>query len=118
SRALTLSNLTRVQFNLTPANILTASLLYNYIDADRTGLSFLEPVETTVNRRQNLYFTSIRDQWFFGRGTGCTSTSGRRASKYPARSPAAAPGFTTASTLSMTSTRSTACLAARIAAGH
>ncbi|MGH9662606.1 MAG: TonB-dependent receptor domain-containing protein [Bryobacteraceae bacterium] len=66
---MTLSNLTRVQFNLTPANILTASLLYNYIDADRTGLSFLEPAETTVNRRQNLYFTSIRDQWFFGRGT-------------------------------------------------
>ncbi|MGH9659806.1 MAG: carboxypeptidase regulatory-like domain-containing protein, partial [Bryobacteraceae bacterium] len=49
SRALTLSNLTRAQFNLTPANIVTASLLYNYTDADRTGLSFLEPAETTVN---------------------------------------------------------------------
>ncbi len=68
SRDLTASNLTRFQVNLTPSNILTASLLYNYIDQDRSGLSFLDPVETTLNRRQNLYFTSIKDQIYFSGG--------------------------------------------------
>jgi hypothetical protein len=43
SRALTSSNLTRVQVNLAPANILTASLLVNYVNEDRNGLSFLDP---------------------------------------------------------------------------
>jgi hypothetical protein len=68
SRDLTASNLTRLQVNLTPSNILIASLLYNYIDQDRSGLSFLSPVETTLNRRQNLYFTSIKDQKYFSGG--------------------------------------------------
>jgi hypothetical protein len=69
SRDLTASNLTRLQVNLTPSNILTGSFLYNYIDQDRSGLSFLNPVETTLNRRQNLYFTSIKDQIYFAGGT-------------------------------------------------
>lgn len=66
--ALTLSNLTRLQVNLNPSNILTGSLLVNYAFDDQRGLSFLDPVETTVNRRQNLYFTSIRDQIYFPGG--------------------------------------------------
>jgi len=68
SRSITSSDLTRVQVNLTPANILTGSFLINYIHRDRYGLSFLEPVETTVNRRQNLYMSAIKDQIYFGRG--------------------------------------------------
>lgn len=68
SRDLTLSDLTRLQVNLTPSNILTGSLLYNYIDRTRNGLSFLNPVETTVNLREDLYFTSIKDQKYFSSG--------------------------------------------------
>ena len=68
SRDVTLSDLTRLQVNLTPSNILTGSLLYNYIDLSRNGLSFLNPVETTVNRRQDLYFVSLKDQMYFHNG--------------------------------------------------
>ena len=68
SRALSSSNLTRLQVNLSPSNILTGSLLVNYGDDTRNGLSFLNPVETTVNRRQNLYFISIKDQIYFHNG--------------------------------------------------
>ncbi len=69
ARALTASNLTRLQVNLTPSNILTASVLYNYTDDTRRGLSFFDPAETTINRRQDLYFTSVRNQKYFGRGS-------------------------------------------------
>ncbi|MEO7653088.1 MAG: hypothetical protein ABIZ80_21735, partial [Bryobacteraceae bacterium] len=62
------SDLMRVQVNLTPANILAASFLYNYADQARNGLSFLDPVETTINRRQTLYFASLKDQVYFHRG--------------------------------------------------
>jgi len=68
TRSVTTSNLTRFQVNLTPANILTASVLLNYIDRYRNGLSFLEPVEATTNRRQNLYLGSIKDQIYFRGG--------------------------------------------------
>ena len=46
---LTVSDLSRFQVNLTPANILTASFLYNRADSNRNGLSILNPVETTTN---------------------------------------------------------------------
>ncbi|MFN0170535.1 MAG: carboxypeptidase regulatory-like domain-containing protein [Bryobacteraceae bacterium] len=68
SRALSSSNLTRVQANLTSANILTASLLLNIVSDSRRGLSFLDPVETTINRRNNYLFGSIKDQHTFHRG--------------------------------------------------
>jgi hypothetical protein len=67
-RSLTGSDLTRLQVNLSPSNILTGSLLVNYTGDHRTGLSFLDPVETTVNRRQTLYFTSAKDQVYFPGG--------------------------------------------------
>src|SRR5713101_4570638 len=68
SRALASSNLTRLQVNLAPSNILTGSLLVNFVDENRNGLSFLDPVETTINRRQNLYFASAKDQIYFHNG--------------------------------------------------
>jgi hypothetical protein len=68
SRGLTASNLTRVQVNLTPANILSASFLFNYSDRDRYGLDLLHPSETTTSRRGEMYFTSIRDQHYFKGG--------------------------------------------------
>ena len=68
SRALSASNHTRVQVNLTPGNILTASFLYNQAEDKRRGLSFLDPAETTVNRDLNSYFTSIKDQFYMPGG--------------------------------------------------
>jgi len=68
SRSLTTSNLTRFQVNLTPANILTGSFLFNYGDDNRHGLSFLDPIETTTDQRQNLYMTTLRDQIYFRGG--------------------------------------------------
>ncbi len=64
--SLTASDLSRFQVNLTPANILTASFLYNRADSNRNGLSILNPVETTTNSRQALYMSTIRDQHYFG----------------------------------------------------
>jgi hypothetical protein len=68
TRALTSNNLTRVQANLTPSNIFTAGLLVNYFHARRAGLSFLNPAETTTNRRHRFVMTTIRDQAYFARG--------------------------------------------------
>jgi hypothetical protein len=66
--SLTASNLSRFQVNLTPSNILTGGFLINYLDAPRHGLSFLDPVETTINRSQNMYMSTIKDQIYFRRG--------------------------------------------------
>ena len=60
------SNLSRFHVNLTPANILTASFLYNLADTNRNGLSILNPAETTTNIRQATYMSTIRDQHYFG----------------------------------------------------
>jgi len=80
SRSLTTSNLSRFQVNVTPANILTGSLLVNYGDDNRHGLSFLNPIETTVNNRNHLYVSTVRDQHYFGSGAlievGFSATQG------------------------------------------
>jgi len=65
ARGLNASNLTRLQVNLTPAHILSGSFLVNYLDTRKSGLSFLNPAETTVNRNLNYYMTAIRDQVYF-----------------------------------------------------
>ncbi len=62
----TASDLSRFQVNLSPANILTASFLYNLTDTNRYGLSILNPVETTTNIRQTTYMSTVRDQHYFG----------------------------------------------------
>lgn len=68
SRSLTLSNLTRIQVNLNPANLLTAGYLLNYIDSNRKGLSFLDPVETTIHQRRNFSLATIKEQMYLSRG--------------------------------------------------
>jgi len=60
------SNLSRFHINITPANILTASFLYNLAETNRNGLSILNPAETTTNIRQATYMSTIRDQHYFG----------------------------------------------------
>jgi Carboxypeptidase regulatory-like domain len=59
------SSLTRFQVNLTPSNILTGGFLANLYDTSRSGLSFLTPAQATVDRRQTLFMTTIRDQIYF-----------------------------------------------------
>ena len=62
------SDLTRFQINLTPGNILTGGFLYNRDDSHRQGLSILTPVESTLNQRDALYMSTIRDQSYFTGG--------------------------------------------------
>jgi Carboxypeptidase regulatory-like domain len=68
SSGITVNDLTRFQANLTPGNILTGSMLVNHANLRRNGLTFLDPIETTTNRRQNLYMYSLKDQWYFSGG--------------------------------------------------
>jgi hypothetical protein len=82
TNSLTVSDLSRFQVNITPANILTASFLYNRSDTNRYGLSILNPVETTTNIRQATYMSTIRDQHYFGGALldiGFADTRGRLA---------------------------------------
>ncbi len=68
SRSLDGSNLTRIQVNLAPSNILTAGYLINYGDVNRNGLSFLDPVQTTLHVRRGLHMATIKDQIYFHGG--------------------------------------------------
>ncbi|HUB82674.1 MAG TPA: carboxypeptidase regulatory-like domain-containing protein [Bryobacteraceae bacterium] len=67
-RGTDLNDLNRFQVNLTSANILTASFLYNLSDSNHNGLSALNPVETTLSQRRTLYMSTIRDEHYFGHG--------------------------------------------------
>ncbi len=53
---------------MTNSQILTVSFLSNIGDDKRNGLSFLNPAETTLNRRQALFLGTIKDQWMVGGG--------------------------------------------------
>ncbi|MBK9169818.1 MAG: TonB-dependent receptor [Bryobacterales bacterium] len=68
SRALSSSNLTWAQVNLSAANILTTGFLYNYGGDRRFGLTVLDPAETTLNRRRTYQLATIKDQHYFHRG--------------------------------------------------
>src|SRR5262249_26063764 len=56
------------QINLSNANILYVGLLFNFQYAPRSGLSFLDPRETTVDRRSRQWFGYVKDQHAFSRG--------------------------------------------------
>ncbi|MEK7404160.1 MAG: TonB-dependent receptor [Acidobacteriota bacterium] len=62
------SNLLHTQVNLSPSHILYAGILTNVWNAPRTGLSILNPPETTVDRRSRQWFFNIKDQVYFRRG--------------------------------------------------
>ena len=53
------------QINLSQKNILFIGVLFNYWYAPRSGLTFLDPLETTVNRRSNQWFGYVKDQHAF-----------------------------------------------------
>ncbi len=62
-------NLLRTQFNITPSNILFAGLLTNVFNAGHSGLSALNPPETTVNLHTFQQFFDVKDQIYFGHGS-------------------------------------------------
>jgi hypothetical protein len=64
----TISDLSRFQVNLTPSNNLTGGVLLNLGDRTRSGLSFVNPAETTTNMRQTLVMSTLHDQQYFGGG--------------------------------------------------
>lgn len=64
----TVSDQSRFQVNLTPTNSITGAVLLNLTDRTRSGLSFLNPAETTTNMRQTMVMSSVRDQQYFSRG--------------------------------------------------
>jgi hypothetical protein len=68
ARSFTVNNLSRAQVNLTPSNILSGGLLVNFTDAEHRGLSFIDPLETTIDQRQNWLLLTLKDQIYFRRG--------------------------------------------------
>lgn len=64
-----LSNLLHLQHNLTPGQIFSGGVLVNVFNAPRSGLSVLDPVETTVDRRARQWFFYVRDQAYLSRRT-------------------------------------------------
>jgi hypothetical protein len=68
THAFTGSELMRLQWNISDAQILTASFLLNLSDSVRAGLSFLTPASTTTNRRGTLFLGAIKDQFMIGGG--------------------------------------------------
>ena len=62
------SNLIKVQENVTPANILTAGLLYNNYHSPYDGISSLTPQQSTVKRNTIAWFPYLRDQQSFADG--------------------------------------------------
>lgn len=65
TRGLTTTGLSRLQWNLRPDNIFTASLLVNGERNSRYGLTLVNPEEATSTHRRTLYLTSFRDQHYY-----------------------------------------------------
>ena len=62
------SNLAKVQVNLTQSNILSGSFLINHFHSDYDGLSFFTPKETALIRDDGAYLATIKDQHYFSNG--------------------------------------------------
>lgn len=62
-------NLLHTQVNLSRRQILHAGFLANLWYAPRTGLTALDPLETTIDRRTRQWFFHVRDQVSFENGT-------------------------------------------------
>lgn len=62
------SNLVRFQVNTTPANIVSAGLLYNIYHSPYDGISSLVPQESTTKRNTIAWLPYFRDQFSFHNG--------------------------------------------------
>ena len=57
-----LNNSLRLQAQLTPRQTLSSGFVVDYLYAPNSGLSPLDPMETTLDRRARRYFFNLRDQ--------------------------------------------------------
>ncbi len=62
-------NLTKLQANLTNSNILSSEFVVNNLHAPHSGLSAINPLETTSNVRSAAYMGALKDQQYFKSGT-------------------------------------------------
>jgi hypothetical protein len=69
SKSWRFNDLLHNQINLTQNNILFVGLLFNYWYAPRNGITFLDPLSTTVSQRSNQWFGYVRDQHSFSRSS-------------------------------------------------
>ena len=60
------SNLSRIQANLTSANILTGGLLFNDYHSPYDGISPLTPQQSTLKTNTSAWLSYLRDQWNVG----------------------------------------------------
>ncbi len=63
-----LSDLARVQLNLTSGNRLIGSFVVNRSHQDHTGLSITQPLSTTTDQTRSAYFVTVKDQANWGNG--------------------------------------------------
>ena len=56
------NNSLRVQAKLTPRQTLSSGFVVDYLNAPKSGLSPLNPLETTLDRRARRYFFNLKDQ--------------------------------------------------------
>ncbi len=57
------NNSLRVRAKLTPQHTLSSGFVVDYLNAPKSGLSPLNPLETTLDRRARRYFFNLKDQW-------------------------------------------------------
>jgi TonB dependent receptor len=62
------SNLAKLQVNITQSNIFTGSFLVNHLHSDFGGLSVLNPKETTLRETHSAYLATLKDQHYFHNG--------------------------------------------------
>ena len=57
-----INNSLRLQAKLSPHQTLSSGFVVDYLNAPKSGLSPLDPIETTVDRRARRYFFNVKDQ--------------------------------------------------------
>jgi hypothetical protein len=62
------SQLARAQVNLTPANLLTASVVVNRQGQEHAGISPFDPEETTLDLDTSAYHATVKEQSYFSGG--------------------------------------------------
>ena len=64
-----ISNLSKVQVNLSPSHVLTGGFLVNRLRASHAGLTPFDPEETTLRLDQSAWLLNLRQQSYLSRGT-------------------------------------------------
>ncbi|MDE0102930.1 MAG: carboxypeptidase regulatory-like domain-containing protein [Bryobacterales bacterium] len=62
NRSWSVSNSLRAQLRLGSSHTLSSGIVVDYLDAPKSGLSPLDPMETTFDRRAGRFFFNVKDQ--------------------------------------------------------